>query len=77
LSFSKHWCSKCPKSEDQANVGEIKDGIKEAIDLFNEGKWALPHEHVTPGSQENDSGEEFDLVPQAHLIQGVVGRVKR
>ena len=38
---------------------ELSD--KEAIDLFNEGKWALPHENVAPGSQGDGSREEFDF----------------
>ena len=40
----------------RAKVGDIKNGIKQAIDLFNEGKWELPPKH-----QEDCSGEEFSF----------------
>ena len=42
-------------------VVDIRNAIKEAIDLFNEGKWMLPPEYAAPESQGEDSGEEFDF----------------
>ena len=42
-------------------VADIRNAIKEAIDLFNEGKWMLPPEYAAPESQGEDSGEEFDF----------------
>ena len=42
-------------------VADIRNAIKEAIDLFNEGKWKPPSQHTAPESQGEDSGEEFDF----------------
>jgi hypothetical protein len=39
-------------------VADIRNSIKEAIDLFTEGKWTLPPEYT---AQKEDSGEEFDF----------------
>ena len=39
----------------------IRNAIKEAIDLFNEGKWKPPSQYTAPESQGEDSGEEFDF----------------
>ena len=44
-----------------AKVGEIKNGIKQAIDLLNERIWELPPEYVAPKTQEDCSGEEFSF----------------
>ena len=42
-------------------VADIRNVIKEAIDLFEEGKWTLPPEYAVPKPQGDDSGEEFDF----------------
>ena len=39
-------------------VADIRNAIKEAIDLFNEGKWTPSAEYAAQGE---DSGEEFDF----------------
>ena len=51
-------------------VAEIKNAIKEAIDLFNEGKWILPPEYAGPGSKGEDSGEEFELSEPSSSVEG-------
>jgi len=42
-------------------VADIRNAIKAAIDLYEEGKWTLPPEFAAPKSQGDDSGEEFDF----------------
>ena len=42
-------------------VADIKNVIKEAIDLFEEGNWTLPPEYAVPKPQGDDSGEKFNF----------------
>ena len=49
-------------------VADIRNAIKEAIDLFNEGKWILPDKYAGP--QGEDSGEEFDFSDPSSSDEG-------
>ena len=51
-------------------VADIKNAIKEAIDLFNEGKWTLPSEYAGPESKGEDSGEEFEFSEPSSSVEG-------
>lgn len=42
-------------------VADIRNSIKEAIDLFQEKKWTLPSGYAAHKSREEASGEEFDF----------------
>ena len=49
-------------------VADIRNAIKEAIDLFNEGKWILPDKYAGP--QGEDSGDEFDFSDPSSSDEG-------
>ena len=59
--FKKAGAPNVQKMKIGAKVGEIKDGINQAIDLFNAKKWKPSYEHVASVAQENSSGEDFNF----------------